>query len=67
MPDYDPEYEEYNESDDYKELCEEFQRTICEDYLIILQMECEYLTSEEAVIETIEANEYEFTVDGDLY
>ena len=27
----------------------------------------DHLTSEEAVVETIEANEYEFTVDGDLY
>ena len=67
QPDYDPDYEEFTESDEYEELCEEFQRTICEDYRIILQKEYEYLTSEEVIIETIEANEYEFTEDGKLY
>lgn len=65
--DYDPEFKEYNESDTYDELCEEFQRTICEDYLIILQKDYEYLQSEEVIIETIKVNECEFTVDGDLY
>ena len=65
--DYDPEYEEFTDSDQYQELCEEFRRTICEDYRIILQKEYEYRTSEEAIIETIEANEYEFTEDGKPY
>lgn len=65
--DYDPEYEEFDETDKYEELCEEFLRTICEDYAIMLQGECEYLTGEEAIIETIEANKYEFTEDGELY
>ena len=65
--DYDPEYQEFTESDEYLELCEEFQRTICEDYRIILQQEYEYRISEEAIIEVIKANEYEFTEDGKLY
>lgn len=65
--DYDPEYEEYTESDEYEELCAEFLKTILEDYRIILQKESEYLQSEEAAIETIEANEWEFTVDGIMY
>ena len=50
---YDPEYEEFIESDEYEELCEEFQRMICEDYRILLQKEYEYLTSEEGIIESI--------------
>lgn len=32
-----------------------------------LEQEYKYLTSDEAVKETIEANEYEFTVDGDIW
>jgi len=44
----------------------EFLRSISEDYRIMLQKEYEYLTSEEAIIETIESNEYEFTEDGKL-
>ena len=65
--DYDPEYEEFEESDEYEEICEEFLRTICEDYRIILEKEYEWLTREEAVKETIEVNEWEFTEDGTLY
>ncbi len=65
--DYDPHYEEFNESEFSEDLCDEFLRTICEDYSIILQKEYEYLQSGVAIIETIEANEYEFTVDGKLY
>ena len=45
----------------------EFRRSILEDYRIILQTEFEYLTSEEAIVEIIEANEYEFTADGHIY
>ena len=65
--DYNPEYEEFNESSEYENLCQEFRRTICEDYRIILQKEYEYQTGEEAIVETIKANEYEFTEDGKLY
>jgi len=32
-----------------------------------LQHEHDYLTSEEAIIETIEANDYDFTANGDIY
>ena len=64
---YDPEYMEYNESDDYEDAVEEFRQFIFEDYRIMLQHEYEYMTSEEAIIETIETNEYEFTEDGKLY
>lgn len=49
------------------ELEDEFKQSILEDYRIMLQKEYEYLTSEEAIVETVEANEYEFTEDGKLY
>jgi hypothetical protein len=65
--DYDPEYEEFDETYEYETLCAEFLKTILEDYSIMLQKESEYLQSEEAIIETIKANEYEFTVDGIMY
>jgi len=45
----------------------EFEYSILEDYRIILQKEYEYLTSDKAIVETIEINEYEFTEDGRLY
>ena len=47
-------------------LEEDFLKSILEDYSMMLQKESEYLQSEEAIKETIEANEYEFTADGKL-
>lgn len=45
---------------------EEFTKLLLEEYADILQKDFDYLTSEEAIIETIEANEYEFYEDGRL-
>lgn len=54
------------ELDDKLDTCEsEFLRTILEDYSIILQHEYEYLLSNESVDETIIANCYTFTEDGE--
>jgi len=41
-----------------------FLNSILEDYRVMLTNEYEYLISDEAIIETIQANEYEFTADG---
>jgi hypothetical protein len=53
--------------DDIEELENEFLKSLCEDYRIILSNEFDYLTSKEVIIETIKANEYDFTEDGKLY
>jgi len=53
--------------DETEELDKEFLRAICEDYRVMLQNEYEYRTSEESIIETIKANEYEFTADGKIF
>ena len=45
----------------------EFLRSILEDYRILLQKEYDYQTSDEAIIETTRANEYEFTENGELF
>jgi hypothetical protein len=62
--------EEYKAFDDnadkIEELEEEFLKSILEDYSIMLQKECEYLSSEEAIVETIKANEYEFDENGNI-
>lgn len=44
----------------------QFFRNILEDYRVLLQKEYEYLTSREAIIETIEANGYEFNEHGKI-
>ena len=64
LPELKKEWEE-----DYggEEAAEEFKRAILEDYLAMLRSEYEYFTSEERIIETIQANEYEFTEDGEIY
>jgi hypothetical protein len=59
---FSPDYE-----DAEQEANDDFLKSILEDYSIILQHECEYLQSEEAIIETIKANQYEFTQDGHQY
>lgn len=48
------------------DLEEEFRKSIIEDYSIMLQKESEYLLSDDAIIETIEANEYEFDENGNI-
>jgi hypothetical protein len=52
------------QDEELQELETEFLNDIVEDYSIILQNECDYLQSDKAIIETIEANEYEFQEDG---
>ena len=58
---------DYDFDNDCDILDDEFRVSILEDYRIMLQKQYEYLCSEEAIIETIEANDYEFTEDGKLY
>ena len=54
------------EGDENEDEVADFLNSLLEEYRCILQKECEYLTSEEAIIGTIEANEYEFDENGDI-
>jgi len=60
-------YESYESEQRMQDIEDEFLHSLCEDYRIMLQSEYEYLTSEGAIIETIEANGYEFTEDGNIF
>lgn len=53
-----------DESISTDEIDEEFQQSLAEDYLAMLIAESEYMISEEAIKEMMEANEYTFTADG---
>lgn len=53
--------------DRFDDLVKEFTYSLAEDYRILLSQEYEYLTSEKAIIETIEANEYNFLKDGTMF
>lgn len=55
---------EWEYDQEIEEIEKEFLKSILEDYSIALEKEYEYLTSKEAIIETIEANNYYFTEDG---
>jgi hypothetical protein len=58
-----------NEPKNYTELKENLQdifRSIAEEFYFLLNREYDYLTSREQIIETIEANEYEFDDRGNL-
>ena len=60
-------YESSEAEEDLQQLEDEFLSELLEEYSCILQREYEYLYSDEAIIETIEANEYQFTEDGKLF
>lgn len=45
---------------------DDFRNSLLEDYRIMLEEEFEYMTSKKAIIETIEANNYDFTNEGKL-
>ena len=49
-----------------EDLEQDFLNSLLEDYRISLQHEYGYLISKEAIIETFEANDYCFTIDGDI-
>jgi hypothetical protein len=61
---------EFENSDDLDETLDEieedFFKKIREYYRTLLSKEYDYQTSEKQIIESIEANEYEFTEDGKL-
>jgi len=53
--------------DEIEALEEEFLTLLQKDYLKMLMEEYEHLTNDEAIIETLEANEYYFTESGKMY
>jgi len=55
------------ENQDLDEVENEFLKELLEEYSIILQNESEYLQSDDAIKETILANDYDFTENGKLY
>lgn len=59
-------YMDETSEDKLMELEHYFLSSILEDYSIMLQKESEYRMTDEAIIETIEANEYEFTENGKM-
>jgi hypothetical protein len=60
-------YESSESEDEMLDLENEFKKSLEEDYRIILSKEYDYLCSEEAIKESIEANDYEFLSTGKMY
>jgi hypothetical protein len=58
--------DDWDEESELENTEDEFLNDLLEDYRIILQHEYDYLTSKEAIIEIITANEYLFTIDGKI-
>ena len=56
----------WNFTDEDREHEGEFAEALGEEYLSMLRKEYEYQTTDKAIRETIEANEYEFTKEGEL-
>ena len=59
--------EQYNHKQDQHTTIEDLFTECFEALRITLEREEEYLNSDEAIIETIEANDYEFLATGKLF
>lgn len=59
--------DEYKLNNKLNEIDSEFKRSLLEDYRIMLEHEYEYLSSREAIEETIKINDYQFTFDGKIF
>ncbi len=59
-------YESPEHEDRLQEIEEEFLRSLCENYRLMLQKNYEYLTSDEAIAESLIANDYDFTGEGEI-
>jgi hypothetical protein len=57
---------EYDREQAEADIDGEFLRSILEDYASILQRQFEYLTTEEAIRETLTDNDYDFTEAGQI-
>ena len=53
--------------EDSEQADQQFLKDILSDYLKMLKSDFEYLISEAAIVETIEANDYSFTEDGKYF
>jgi len=60
-------YESRESENKLQEIEENFLNDLLEDYKTMLQKEYDFLTSEENIIEVIQINEYDFTIDGKLF
>ena len=61
---YGPNTDDHDFDLDY--LDEEYQKEFSEEVFSMLRKEYEHMTSEEYLIEMFEANEYEFTAEGEM-
>lgn len=66
MDESHPDYESNESEEKMIDMESDFLNSLLKDYAVILDKEYDYLTSEEAIIETIKANDYEFDEDGNL-
>ena len=58
---------EFGMYDEAADVENDFKKALLEDYLVILRKEYEYLTSKEAIKETIKANDWYFNAGGKLH
>ena len=58
---------EFKYSGEAQEIEDNYRKALLEDYLSILYKEYDYQTSREQIIESIRANDYNFTLDGSIF
>ena len=67
-------YDDYADDEELVQQAEQIEAALnewrldkCREFYNQLEKDYDYLISDESVIETIEANEYEFTIDGKIF
>jgi len=58
---------EWDFDNEANELEKDFLQSLLEDYRIMYNKQCDYIQSAEYIAETLEANGYEFTEDGNRF
>lgn len=56
--------DDFQDTSEYDDIERDFLKDLLEEYSVMLQKECDYLTSEEAITETLVCNDYDFTESG---
>jgi hypothetical protein len=60
-------FDDFESSEEAEDITNNYKLAMLEEYIVLLRKEYDYLTSEEAIVETINANEWLFEESGDLH
>jgi hypothetical protein len=60
-------FDEFESSEEAEDITNNYRMAMLEGYIVLLRKEYDYLISEEAIVETINVNEWLFDETGEIY